>query len=60
MNPKIAPEWFREKYPTDELYKEESRNVKNDISEWKKVYPKKGIKAFSDIIIKNNKDKNNT
>ena len=27
--------------------------------EWKRVNPKKGIKGFSDIVIKNNKDKDN-
>lgn len=60
MNPKIAPEWFREKYPTDESRKEALRDVKNATLEWKKIHPKKEIKAFSDVAIKNNKDKDNT
>lgn len=60
MNPKVAPEWFVEKYLTNESCKEALRDVKNATSEWKKVHPKKGIKAFSDVAITNNKDKDNT
>ena len=33
MNPKIALEWFGEKYPTNELRKEALKEVKNAISE---------------------------
>ena len=59
MNPKIAPEWFGEKYPTDELRKEALKEVKNATSEWKKVHSKKGMKALSNVEITNNKDKEN-
>ena len=60
MNPKIAPEWFGEKYPTDELRKKGLKEVKNAISGWKKVHSKKVIKALSNVGITNNKDKENT
>ena len=60
MNPKIAPEWFGEKYLTDELRKELLKEVKNATLEWKKVYYKKGMKALSNVGITNNKDKENT
>ena len=33
MNPKIALEWFGEKYSIDELRKEALKEVKNAISE---------------------------
>lgn len=60
MNPKIALEWFGEKYPSDKSRKEALKEVKNATSEWKKVHPKKGMKAFPDVAITNNKDKDNT
>ena len=60
MNPKIAPKWFGEKYLTDELCKEALKEVKNAISELKKVYPKKRMKVLSNVGITNNKDKENT
>ena len=60
MNSKIALEWFGEKYPMEELRKEALKEVKNAISEWKKVHSKKEMKALSNVGITNNKDKENT
>ena len=36
------------------------KDIKNAISEWKKIYLKKGMKAFLDIAINNNNNKDNT
>ena len=58
--PKLAREWFVEKYPTDEARKAALREVRDTTSEWRKVHPKKGMKALSNIAVSNKKDKEDT
>lgn len=41
-------------------YKAAFWEVKNTILEWKKIYPKKGIKDLSNIAVFNKRDKKDT
>ena len=46
--------------PTNEAREEALKEVNNATSEWKKVHPKKGMKALSNVAVTNTKDKENT